>query len=60
MTKRETARPVSRPPVKPMVGSKLPSKKPLAAKSVEHEGSVGVAAGNGKDRHSAGDEFEEF
>jgi methyl-accepting chemotaxis protein len=60
MTKREAPRPVSRPPVKPVVGSKPLAKKPFAAKSAEHKGSVGVAAGNGKDRRSSGDEFEEF
>jgi hypothetical protein len=36
------------------------SKKPLSGKSIQYKESAGAVAVNGKDRHSTGDEFEEF
>ena len=51
--------PAVKPVTKPAVG-KVAVKKPVAGKSVEHKQPAGVAAGNGKDRHSSGDDFEEF
>jgi methyl-accepting chemotaxis protein len=56
-------RPAAKPMAKPAVhgtGSKVGAKKPAVGKSVEHKQPAGVAAGNGKDRHSSGDDFEEF
>jgi methyl-accepting chemotaxis protein len=61
--KRDVPRPAAKPPVKPAAlgnGAKVGLRKPPAGKPMERKSPVGVAAGNGKDRHSASDEFEEF
>ena len=53
-------RPAPKPMAKPAVG-KVAAKKPAVGKPAEHKQPAGVAAGNGKDRHSSsGDDFEEF
>lgn len=63
MSKPDLTRPSGRPMVKPVAagnGLKATVKKAIGNKSVEHKTTVGVAAGHGNDRHSKGDEFEEF
>lgn len=50
-------------PARPVVhgnGNKTAVRKPGAGKAMEYKEPVGVAAGNGKDRCSSGDEFKEF
>ena len=63
VVKHDSPRSVNKPPVKPVThsnGPRMTAKKSVAGKPMEHKESVGVAAGNGKDRRSTGDEFEEF
>ncbi|MBX3318588.1 MAG: PAS domain-containing protein [Nitrospira sp.] len=58
-----TGRPAMKPVAKPVTqphGGKVVAKKPMVSKPVERKEPVGVGSGNGKDRRSSGDEFEEF
>ena len=58
--KRETPRPPVRPSAQAS-GTKMMARKPvLTSKSSVAKEPVGHVAGNGKDRHSTSDDFEEF
>ncbi len=61
--KQEQHHPASKPLGKsmtPVNGGKMPLKKSAASKPVAQKDAVGVAARNGTDHHSTGDQFEEF
>ena len=61
--KQEGSRQMNKTSVKPAPSGndpKMTFKKPLAGRPTECDAPVGVATGNGKDRRSSGDEFEEF
>jgi methyl-accepting chemotaxis protein len=51
---------VASKPVTQAYGPKGMAKKPAVGKPAQHKDPVSVASGNGKDRQSSGDEFEEF
>jgi hypothetical protein len=57
---RHEAPPVGSKPVTQAQGSKGISRKPVVGKPVQHKELAGAVAGNGKDRRSSGDKFEEF